>query len=113
MPQELRPFPFEAVRDLLGIVRAMYASAKEQGAAPNQLRRVARIGEKLAQSLLLAAEARAGTVGHTSAWRQAESATRSVGEMVDALTPAEPLVTAARARVTGARVALRKKAIER
>jgi hypothetical protein len=36
-----------------------------------------------------------------------------VGDLVDALTRAEPLVDAARTRVTGVRTVLRKKAMER
>ena len=76
MPQP--SFPADAVRDLLGIVRAMYAAAVAAGAQPAELRKIAR-----------------------------------VGDLVDALTPAEPLVNAARLRVSGARVALRTKCPER
>lgn len=112
-PSNHTPFPFEAARDLLGIVRSMYAAAKDTGASPAELRKIARIGHDLGRALALAAETRPGTVGHTAAWRRAESATARVGDLVDALTPAEPLVTAARTRVTGLRVALRKKAPER
>jgi hypothetical protein len=107
------PFPFEAVRDLLGVVRAMYAAAKTAGGGRSELARIARVGTDLAGALDLAAETRPGTLGHAAAWRRAEEATRRVGDLVDALTPAEPLVVAARARVSGARTALRKKTPER
>ena len=66
------PFPLEAVRDLLGVVRALYAAAKEARASRAELKRI-----------------------------------------VDSLTPAEPLVIAARGRVTGARASLRRRRDER
>lgn len=107
------PFPFEAVRDLLGVVRAIYAAGKANGAGRAELARIARVGAELALAIELAADARPGTVGHAAAWKRAEQATRRVGDLVNVLTPAEPLVAAAQARVSGARVALRRKAPER
>jgi hypothetical protein len=106
-------FPTEAVRDLLGIVRALYAAAKEADAGSERLRKIARVGEDLRRALDLASGARPGTLGHSAAWRRAERATKEVADLVDALTPAEPLVRAARERVAGASVALRKKRPER
>jgi hypothetical protein len=107
------PFPLEAVRDLLGVVRAMYAAAKESRASRTELARIAEVGRRLSDAIDLAVSTRPGTVGHRAAWQQAEDATRRVGDLVDALTPAEPLVIAARGRVTGARASLRKKRDER
>ncbi|HEY4116797.1 MAG TPA: hypothetical protein VGM56_03025 [Byssovorax sp.] len=101
------------MRDLLGIVRAMYAAAKAQGREQGELRRIARVGGELSRALGLAASSGPGTLGQAAAWRRAEAAAERVGELVDAITPAEPLVTAARQRVSGARVALRTKAPER
>ncbi len=107
------PFPFEAVRDLLGVVRAMYGAAKGGEVGRAQLARIAKIGTDLRAALALAAESSPGTVGHRAAWARAEDATPRVGDLVDALSSAEPIVQAARARVSGTRVALRKKAPER
>jgi hypothetical protein len=106
-------FPFEAVRDLLGVVRAMYAAAKSAGAGRAELTRIAKIGGELSQAIDLAADTRPGTIGHAAAWRRAEEATRRVADLVDSLTPAEPMVSAARARVSGTRVTLRRRLPER
>jgi hypothetical protein len=110
---ESNVFPAEAVQDLRGVVRAMYAAAKAQGVSPNELRRIARIGADLNAALELASTTSPGSLGYNTAWRRAEAATERLGELVNALTPAEPIITAARLRVSGARVALRKKRPER
>ncbi len=94
-------FPLEAVRDLLGLVRSIYAAAKDAGAGRAELARIARVGAALTSSIDLAATTRPGTVGHEAAWRRAEEATRRVADLVDALTPAEPLIAAASERVVG------------
>lgn len=96
------PFPFEAVRDLLGVVRALYGAAKDKGASRGELSRIAAVGNELRETLDLAVSTRPGSIGHRAAIERAEEATRRVGDLVDALTPAEPLVDAARERVTGA-----------
>ena len=110
---ESTEFPTEAVRDLRGVVRAMYAAAKAAGRSPNELRRLARIGADLTEALELASSTSHGTIGYGAAWRRAEAATERLGELVNALTPGEPIVTAARQRVSGARVLLRTKSPER
>jgi len=38
------PFPFEPARDLLGVVRALYAAAKARGADVDRLRVIAALG---------------------------------------------------------------------
>lgn len=107
------PFPFEAVRDLLGIVRAMYAARRLAGAGRVELARIAAVGRDLRRAYDLAASVGPGTLGHRAAWARAEDAARRVGDLVDALTPAEPIVTAAQARISGARIALRRKVQDR
>jgi hypothetical protein len=107
------PFPHEAVRDLLGVVRAIYAAAKHSGASKVELVRIARVGKDLADALDLAVSTRQGTMGRRAAWERAEQATRKVGDLVDSLTPAEPLVMAARGRVTGMAAVGRKRRDER
>ncbi len=107
------PFPFEAVRDLLGIVRALYQAEKQRGAGRAEIARIARIGKQLSDAIDLAVSTKEGTVGHRAAWKHAEEATRALGDVVDALTPAEPIFAAARGRVLGTARAPRKKREER
>lgn len=107
------PFPFEAARDLLGVVRALYAAARARGADADRLRAIAVVGADLAQAIALASAHPPGTLGFSSAWSRAERASAHAGELVDALTPAEPMLRAAVGRARGARIALRKKAPER
>jgi hypothetical protein len=106
------PFPAEAVRDLIGIVRSMYVAAKASGAGRVELARIERVGRDLSASLELAQASKPGTLGYGAAWKRAEDAALRAGDLVDALTPAEPLLKAARGRIAGA-PALRKKAPER
>lgn len=93
------PFPLEAARDLLGIVRALYAAARTRGASPAELRAIAAVGDDLRQALALASAHPPGTLGFSSAWARAERAANRVGELVDGLTPAAPVLRAAMARV--------------
>lgn len=102
------PFPATAVRDLVGIVRAMYVAAKLGGAGKNDLARIEKVGRDLADALELAQRSGPGTIGHSAAWKKAEDASRRAGDLVDALTPAEPLIHAARSRI-GASVHTPKK----
>ena len=44
------PLPLEAVRDLLGMVRAMFAAAKQRGAPKSELAKITRIGKKLSDA---------------------------------------------------------------
>jgi hypothetical protein len=96
------PFPFEAVRDLLGIVRAMYVAARARRASRAELAKIAAIGRELSEAIELAVSSREGTVGSRAAWA-----------LVDALTPAEPLVVAALGRVTGVKAMKRKAPFDR
>jgi hypothetical protein len=96
------PFPFEAVRDLLGIVRATYAWAR--GARRTKdMQRLARAGRLLREALVLAVEHQPGTMGHGAAWQKADAAMEELGQVVDVLMPARPIIEAAGKRVRGAR----------
>jgi hypothetical protein len=92
------PFPFQAARDLLGIARALYAAARSRGADPDRLRAIAAVGAELRQAIGLARAHAPGTLGFSSAWARAERAAAATMALVDALTPAEPIVRAAVAR---------------
>jgi hypothetical protein len=107
------PFPFDAVRDLLGVVRAIYAAARENGAARPELSRIAKVGHELSRALDLAGSPRQGAAGQSSAWRCLEDALAEACDLVDPLTPAAPILQAARGRVAPSRAPLRKKAAVR
>lgn len=91
------PLPLETVRDLLGIVRAWYASAKnDHGVGRPQLRELAEIGRLLRLAVDLAQKTRPDTIGHRASWEHAEEATRRLMALVMELpVPAGPIVEAA------------------
>lgn len=92
------PFPFEAVRDLLGVVRALWVWARSAGRQRDQ-DRLSRVGNMLREASVLAVEHQPGTLGHAAAWEKAESAVEELGLVVDVLIPARPVVEAAGKRV--------------
>jgi hypothetical protein len=93
------PLPLDAVRDLLGLVRSIYAAERARGAGRLELERVRRAGRLLADALDLGAAHAPGTVGHFAAWRKAEEGARAACELVDHRLGAERIVEAARGRV--------------
>lgn len=97
------PLPIEAVRDLLGIARSLYAARKGQGASAAELARIAKIGRLLDDAIGLAARYAPGSVGARAAWRKAEDAIALLGALVDVTVPAEPIVRAAGRRVVPSR----------
>ena len=94
------PFPFEAVRDLLGLVRAVYAARVAEGAGAVTLAKVATTGLDLALALDLADHHVTGTLGHAAAWKRAERAATAAADLVALTDGAEPIVLAAMNRVT-------------
>lgn len=92
-------FPFEAVRDLLGILRAMYAAERDGAQNQARLAAIATVALELKQALELAWEHQPGTLGHAAAWHRAEEATRALGHVVDVTTPLEPTLAAAARRI--------------
>jgi hypothetical protein len=95
------PFPFEAVRDLLGILRAMYSAEQARGQSSRRLQSIRKLGRELRGAVDLALEHGPGTLGHAAAWARAERATAALGDLVDSTTPLAPTLDAARARVAG------------
>ncbi|MFO0571783.1 MAG: hypothetical protein U0263_39530 [Polyangiaceae bacterium] len=93
------PFPFEAVRDLLGILRALYAARRREGASRRRLRELGGLGRQLRAAVDLALEHEPGTLGHAAAWERAERAVAELGALVDATTPIAPTLEAAARRV--------------
>jgi hypothetical protein len=91
--------PFEAVRDLLGITRALYRITRiDDPRDAERLRALEDVGRTL-REVLAAATTHPGTIAHQNAWTSAERATKALGELV-ASTPLAPLVAA-----TGLRIA--------
>jgi hypothetical protein len=93
------PFPFEAVRDLIGILRALYAAERSAGRGRRKTREVARVGRELRTAMELAFEHAPGTLGHAAAWARAERAAQALGGLVDATTPLSFTLDAAARRV--------------
>jgi hypothetical protein len=91
-------FPTEAVRDLLGIARAMYAARKRELATKPELDELAEIGKKLSNALKLA-KSGPDTLGSRSAWGQAEDACQRLGRVVSKSLPAAVVVEAAVVRI--------------
>jgi len=94
--------PVEALRDLLGICRALYAAWTKSCVGPIELEELACIGKDLVKALELAKATRLNTVGHRAAWSRAEDATRRLGLLVSSVEPLQPAVQAATERVMGA-----------
>ena len=96
------PLPRETVRDLLGIVRALY---RVTGASDPKnvvrLQALTDIGRDLRDALRSSRNSHPGTVQHSDAWVAAERATRALGELVasDEPQPLAPLVRAAAGRI--------------
>lgn len=82
---------------MLGLVRVMYAQAKDRD--PGRAARLRRIGESLAIAVELGQQCATGTGGHAAAWKRAEAANRALCDLIDPLEAAEPLVQVAQARV--------------
>ena len=93
------PFPFRAVRDLIGLLRAMHAAARERNAGARVLAHIERVGRELRDAYDLAVATRPDTVGRRAAWARAEKATREVGDLVSLTDEFQPIVLAACKRV--------------
>jgi hypothetical protein len=77
------PLPIGAVRDLLGITRALYRFAAEvEPRDEERLRALAEVGKTL-RGVLRASRAHPGTIGHGEAWSAAERAARALGGLVN------------------------------
>jgi len=93
------PLPAEAVRDLLGIARALYAACKREFASKRDLEELADIGKRLANALRLAKKSGPDTLGHRAAWREAEDACSRLMRALSLETPAAAVVEAAVVRI--------------
>lgn len=94
--------PTEALRDLLGIVRALFSAWTRAKVGPIELEELAHIGRELGKALELARKTEPGTLGHRAAWSRAEEATRLLGHLVGKLEPLHPVLDAAVQRALAA-----------
>jgi len=99
-PRDAR-IPLQALRDLVGICRALYAAWKKERAHPIELEELAGIGKALAEALTLARKTEPDTLGHRAAWSRAEEATQRLGHLIGKLEPLHLTVEAATARALG------------
>lgn len=90
------PVPRGALRDLLGITRALYRAARE-AAPPDEARLAALegVGKALKEALRLSKGAAPGTISHGSAHA---AATRAIAELQQLVGPELHAVLAATAR---------------
>lgn len=102
MPNRHGPIPLRALRDLLGLVRVLYADWSASGAGPIELEELRGIGETLSRSLSLARRSRPSSPSHREAWDLAERATAELGELIRKRDPMLTAVQTASARVVGA-----------
>lgn len=97
------PFPYETVRDLIGIARALFLAFRTMGPEyTTHMGKVASIGSQLQRAMEKARKGGPGTWNHTTAWIMAEQAATDLGTLVDKYLPASLLI-----RATGQRLARR------
>jgi hypothetical protein len=94
----MRLLPVDAVRDLLGIARALYAAKKSEGAPAWVLEELKAIGEKLKLSLELGRKP-PDSLGHRAAISHAEDACGRLTRLITHETPLAPTLEAATVRV--------------
>ena len=92
--------PLEAVRDLLGITRALFAAWKrDAGVSKPDLTELESIGKQLKDALALARRTERDTVGHRAAWDKAEDACSRLCRLISISTPIARTVEAAAVRI--------------
>jgi hypothetical protein len=91
------PFPFAAVRDLLGITRALYRAEIAGAADGARLRSLEEIGRGYRSALDLARRSGEGTLGRRAAWSWAEKSTSALGNLVAEQSQVATLVRASAA----------------
>ncbi|MFZ5896865.1 MAG: hypothetical protein ACOY0T_37760 [Myxococcota bacterium] len=114
VPPRDAELPIECLRDLLGIVRALFAAWTQAKAGPIELEQLAHAGRELRAAYQLAKKSQPGTLGHRAAWSRAEEATRLLGHLVGEIEPLHPVIEAAtqRALRTGPKAAARSAAMD-
>jgi hypothetical protein len=76
------PIPLNALRELVGVCRALYVGWTCDDADSLDLEELAEIGLELAHALSLARSTAPDSGGHRSAWARAEAATGRLGLLI-------------------------------
>ena len=95
-----RPFPAEALRDALGLVRLLYAARRVTGDAPAEGDPLIAIGRDLRGALSFA-HCEEGSLGYRAAMERGARALARLAEEARAGEGAAVLAVVARARVVG------------
>ena len=91
------PFHGEAARDLLGIVRVMYAVARREHQTANA-DRLREAGELLRLAVELS-ELPPGTMGHRAAWMHGDNAIKLLASTIELTAPLKQVVEIASDRL--------------
>jgi hypothetical protein len=96
-------FHFEAVRDVVGILRAMYRQERDKRSpSPVRMQRIERLAREFLGAYKMAAAHDPETAPYVRACKQAESAALRIGDLVTVVDPIEPVLRVAGERVIGA-----------
>src|SRR5689334_18251784 len=97
---EPRDFPFDAVRDLLGLMRAMWRAEKRRNfPSARKLKTLERFARELQDAQKLAATHDAGTAPYEKALSVADAVARRLADVIDVTDPVMPVLEAAGRRV--------------
>jgi hypothetical protein len=87
-PDHRTRLPVETVRDLLGIARVLYRSAKsDPKTPPERLAALEHVGKELRAALDLASKCEPDTLGHRAAWSRSERAIQELCRLVGTEVP--------------------------
>lgn len=94
------PLPIGALRDLLGITRALYrATLDSEPRDEGRLQALGEIGRTL-KAVLKQSHAPPGTIDHGTAWAAAERAARALTDLVDDEQRLGPVVAVTARRIS-------------
>jgi hypothetical protein len=100
VPRISDPLPLEAVRDLLGIVRALWGAAERRSETHRQ-RILERAGNAIRKAMRMAAENVPGSPEHTRAHRLIDDAIALIGEALPHVDTLNEVLSVAQARACG------------
>jgi hypothetical protein len=93
-------FPFDAVRDLVGLLRGMWAAEKRRSfPSAKRLRALEKAAQELKAAMSTAAVHDAGTAPYERAKATAEAIATRLADLVELTTPMEPVLQVAGERI--------------
>jgi hypothetical protein len=96
-------FQFEAVRDVVGILRAMYRQERDKRSpSPVRMQQIERLAKEFLGAYRMASAHDPETAPYVRAIKQAESAALRLGDIATMVDPIEPVLRVAGERVIGA-----------